>query len=201
MLVVAVVGALITTLIGLRYAGEREASAVDTVIEDVLVGAVGSGDLAWLLVMPSEPQVVLPLAALLATVCLVQRRWRGAAFAAAAPLLAVALNTWVLKPAFGRLAEGHLAYPSGHTVSIVAVSAVLVLLARPGVARWVAAVVGAAVSLGVGVALVTLDFHYPTDVLGGIAFALTVVPLVALALRRFGSEVGTRDSEGAIHAD
>lgn len=201
MLVVAVVGALITMLIGLRYAGEHEASAVDTAIEDVLVGAVGSGDLAWLLVTPSEPQVVLPLAALLAAVCLVQRRWRGAAFAAVAPLLAVALNTWVLKPAFGRLSEGHLAYPSGHTVSIVAVSAVLVLLARPGVARWVAAVVGAAVSLGVGVALVTLDFHYPTDVLGGVAFALTVVPLVALSLRRFAPEVGTRDSEGATHAD
>ncbi|GAA5114050.1 phosphatase PAP2 family protein [Haloechinothrix salitolerans] len=190
-LVVAVVGALITTLIGLRYAGDHEASAVDAAIEDVLVSAVGSGDLAWLLVAPSEPRVVLPLAALIVAVCLVQRRWRGAMLAAAAPLLAVALNTWVLKPAFGRLSDGHLAYPSGHTVSIVTVSAVVVLLARPGVARWVVAVVGSVVSLGVGVALVTLDFHYPTDVLGGIAFALTVVPLVALALRRFGPEART----------
>ncbi|MPY77487.1 MAG: phosphatase PAP2 family protein [Actinophytocola sp.] len=140
--------------------------------------------MAWLLVTPSEPQVVLPLTALVVGLCLVQRRWRGAVLAATAPLVAIALNTWVLKPAFGRLSEGHLAYPSGHTVSIVAVSAVFVLLARPGVARWVAAVVGTVVSLGVGVALVTLGFHYPTDVVGGAAFALTVVPLVALALRR-----------------
>ncbi len=181
---VAVLGALVTTLIGLRYAGEHEASTVDAAIEDVLVDVVGSGELAWLLVTPSEPQVVLPLAALIVVVCLLQRRSRGVMLAAVAPVVAIALNTWALKPAFGRLSEGHLAYPSGHTVSIVAVSAVVVLLARPGVARWIAAVVGAMVSLGVGVALVTLDFHYPTDVVGGIAFALTVVPLVALALRR-----------------
>ncbi|MPY97230.1 MAG: phosphatase PAP2 family protein [Actinophytocola sp.] len=184
MLVVALLGAVVTLVIGLRYAGDHQASALDAAIEDVLVDVVGSGDLAWLLVTPSEPHVVLPLAALVVAVCLVQRRWRGAVLAAVAPAVAVALNTWALKPAFGRLSEGHLAYPSGHTVSIVAVSAVVVLLARPGVARWIAAVVGAMVSLGVDVALVTLGFHYPTDVVGGVAFALTVVPLVALAASR-----------------
>jgi len=183
-LVIAVAGALLTLLIGLPYAGEHAAGALDTAITGALVDVVGSGELAWLLVTPSEPPVLLPVGALVVAVCLAQRRWRGAVLVAVAPLLAVALNTWALKPAFDRMSERHLVYPSGHTVSIVAVCVVVVLLARPGVARWVAAVVGGLASLGVGIGLVVLGFHYPTDVLGGAAFALTVVPLVALALRR-----------------
>lgn len=184
MLVIAVAGALLTLLIGLPYAGEHAAGALDAAITGALIDIVGPGELAWLLVTPSEPQVLLPVGTLVVAVCLAQRRWRGAVLAAVAPLLAVALNTWALKPAFDRMSEGNLVYPSGHTVSIVAVCAMVVLLARPGVARWVAAVAGGLTSLAVGVGLVVLGFHYPTDVLGGATFALTVVPLVALALRR-----------------
>lgn len=85
---------------------------------------------ARILVLPTEPYVVFALAAVAVFLCLrAGRRWE-AALALGGPLLAILLNTWLLKPLYDRWKNGTLVYPSGHTVSLVAVLTVLVLLTR-----------------------------------------------------------------------
>jgi membrane-associated phospholipid phosphatase len=95
---------------------------------------------------------------------------RVALLAVAAPAVAVALNTLVLKPVFGRVIEDYYAYPSGHTASLVAALAVPVIVAG---ARWIAVVVPLVVVAGV--AIVGMGYHHATDVLGAALWSAAVV--------------------------
>lgn len=149
-----------------------------------------------LLVLPTEPYVLIPLIALIAGLSALQRRWRDAVLCVVATTLPVALNTWVLKPLFDHRLQDWLAYPSGHTVSLVATLTVLVLLARQGIARAVMAVVAVGVTVATGIGLVALGYHYPVDVVGGACFAVAAVLTLSLATRR-----GRARSAGSPHAD
>ncbi|SFQ60153.1 hypothetical protein SAMN05421810_110146 [Amycolatopsis arida] len=177
----AIGAASLTLLLGLWHAGEGVPGPVDGAVERAVDAAfAGRLPLLRLLVVPTEPPVLLVAVAAIVLLCALDRWWSGAALALAGPALAVAANTWVLKPAFGRHYADHLAYPSGHTVALVSVLTVLAVLARPGRARR--AVVGAGVVLTVaaGGGMVGLHYHYATDVLGGAAFAVAVVLGLAL---------------------
>lgn len=168
--VVAVVCLLATVALGLVYAGGHLPGALDSAV---------AGDVAGLgrttfdvLVLPTEPYVLLPAIAVIAGVCAYRRRWADAALAIAGPAGAVALNTWVLKPLFGRWKDGVLVYPSGHTVSLVTVLVVLVLLARP---KIVTVVVGTLLLCGAAIGMIGLGYHYFTDIAGGTLFATSVI--------------------------
>lgn len=92
---------------------------------------------------------------------LVQRRWRLALITAVTPPVAV-LAARFGKQAFGRLKEGGLCYPSGHTTALVVVLAMAVLLL--GAKAWV--LVGAAVAMVLGVLGQSVAYHYFTDAIG-----------------------------------
>lgn len=61
-------------------------------------------------------------------------------------------------------------FPSGHT-SIAASLGLAVVIAVPAVLRPLAAIVGAAYAAGIGLALVVLAWHFPSDVVGSFCIA------------------------------
>ncbi|GAA3531781.1 phosphatase PAP2 family protein [Amycolatopsis ultiminotia] len=173
---VAALCALATLVLGLVVAN-RAPGALDTRATDV-TGRL-SRPLLDVLVLPTEPYLLIPAIALVAGACLFRHRRRDALLAVAGPALAVALNTWVLKPLFGRMKDATLAYPSGHTVSLVTVLVVLVLLARP---KLVTTLVAVFLLCCATIGLVGLGYHYLTDVAGGVCFATFVVTGMRAAL-------------------
>jgi len=155
----------------------------------------GVDDVAWsavngwppgvlrVLVLPTEPYVLLPALALLAGWCLHAARPWDAAFVALAPSVAVAANTWLLKPAFDRWKGDTLVYPSGHTVSLVATLVVVFVLVR-GRARAITAGAGAVLLACATLGMVGLGYHYVTDIAGGTFFAVgTVLVIHGLRVR------------------
>lgn len=162
----------------------RQPMSADIELRAELLGLLGrQHDLLQFLVLPSEPVVLLPAAALITAAMALQRRWDDVGLAVAGPLLAVAVNSWVLKPLFGWLSDDRLAYPSGHTASLVAVCVVLVLLARDGPATWVAVAVGVLLTVAAGIGMVVLGFHHPGDIAGGVFVGVGVVQACAWAAR------------------
>ncbi|NUS93494.1 MAG: phosphatase PAP2 family protein [Nocardia sp.] len=117
-----------------------------------------------------------------------QRRWWESATMVLVPEAAVAVNAWVLKPLWSRPLHDYLAYPSGHTVHMVAVVTTLVLLLRSVRARAVIVVLAAAAWCGGGIGMIALDYHLATDVIGGaatgIALAITLYWVAVYARRR-----------------
>lgn len=171
--------------------------SLDTGLQtDLSVWLDGQHDLLRLLVLPSELAVLLPAVAVIAAVCLWQRRPYDAVLAVVAPVVAVGLNTWVLKPLFGLLSDGRLEYPSGHTASLVAVGVVFVLLARPGVARWVAVAVVVLITVAAGAGMVALGYHYPVDIAAGALVGVGVVQAGAVIRRRWPRRPAPAPSNG-----
>jgi membrane-associated phospholipid phosphatase len=174
--VTAVVTALGTLGLGLWVAGDQAPKAVDAGLLDAINGTFArERPLLQLFLQPTEPYVLIPLIAVMAFCCAGQRRWDGLVLCLVGTLVPVALNSWVLKPLFDRRLKDYLAYPSGHTVSLVATLTVLALLARPGPARRLVVVLAAVVTAAAGIALVGLGYHYPIDVAGGACFAIAAV--------------------------
>ena len=98
----------------------------------------------------------------------VYRDWVRAFACAAAPIIAVEVVEHVAKPMVGReIGAGNFTYPSG-TVAVVAALAAAVFLVSPRLLRPLTAVAGSLAVAAVGVAVLVLRWHYPTDVLGGI---------------------------------
>lgn len=73
--------------------------------------------------------------------------------------------------------------PSGHATVAMSLALALALVAPPAT-RAVAAVVGGAYAIGVGVATLALDWHRPSDVLTAYLVATAWAALVAAALAR-----------------
>ncbi|MEV6904372.1 phosphatase PAP2 family protein [Amycolatopsis sp. NPDC051372] len=167
---VAVLCALATVALGLVYAGGRSPGALDAGAAQAIAG-LGHTTLN-VLVLPTEPYVLIPAIVVIAGACLYLRRRTDALLAVAGPALALALNTWVLKPLFDRWKNDILVYPSGHTVSLVTVLVVLVLVAKPKVVTVVLSVV---LLCCAAIGMIGLGYHYLTDIVGGTFFATAVV--------------------------
>jgi membrane-associated phospholipid phosphatase len=150
-----------------------------TGVDDVVWSAVSGWPPGVLraLVLPTEPYVLLPALALLAGWCLhAARRW-DAVFVVLAPSVAVAANTWLLKPVFDRWKGDTLVYPSGHTVSLVATLVVVLVLVH-GRARVITVVAGAVLLACATLGMVGLGYHYVTDIAGGTFFAVCTVLVI-----------------------
>lgn len=119
---------------------------------------------------------VLASVAVLALACVVAavlRDRRSLALGAAVAALAANLTTQALKPALGALdpfggdalRETPAAFPSGHATVAASLAVVLVMSAP---ARWrrPAALFGGVYASAVAVAVVALQWHYPSDVFG-----------------------------------
>lgn len=169
MWVAAAVCGLLALLLGLPFAGGTAPGAVDAQAA-AAVARLGPAA-ARILVLPTEPYVVVVLAALAVFLCLRAGRRLEAVLALAGPLLAILLNTWLLKPVYDRWKNDTLVYPSGHTVGLVSVLTVLVLVTR----RTYVVVLSALALLAAAAGLVGMGYHYLTDVVGGTLFAVAVV--------------------------
>ncbi len=170
------IGFLITVTVPLTFPAGGGPTAFDRAIGDrVHDGLDAHPGIYHALVIPSDAYIVLPLLLLGMVYCALRRDWWAAGFLLIVPELVVAINTWALKPLWDRHLQHYLAYPSGHTVQFVAIATGLVLVAAT---VWLRVVVGllAAVALAaVAVGMVGLGYHYPTDVVGGTAFAAAAV--------------------------
>jgi membrane-associated phospholipid phosphatase len=123
----------------------------------------------------------LPLLVMLVGVCALAVRWgrRPEALAAVAIVAGANLTTQVLKALFSHerfyafLGEGQPwtnSFPSGHTTAAASI-AVALLVVAPARLRVPAALLGAALTGAVGLSVVVLEWHYPSDVLGGLLIA------------------------------
>jgi hypothetical protein len=99
----------------------------------------------------TDPRALAVLVAGTLVVAIYQRRWRFAAVAVVSPLVAMALPQ-LLKRLIGRESGSALAYPSGHTSTMVVVLGMVVLAA--GAVLWVVLVAIAYGLLGTAIVCV-----------------------------------------------
>lgn len=123
----------------------------------------------------------LPLLLMLVGVCALALHWgrRPQALAAVAIVAGANLTTQILKALFSHerfyafLGEGQPwtnSFPSGHTTAAASI-AVALLIVAPARLRPLAALAAAALTAAVGLSVVMLEWHYPSDVLGGLCVA------------------------------
>ena len=110
-------------------------------------------------------------------------------------LLGAVGSAEVLKPMLAYLRDPHppghhlvsaASFPSGHAAASMSLAAVVVI-AAPRTHRMLAAVLGALFTLAVSFSILVLEWHYPSDVLGGYLLA-TSWCLVTLAALRTAAE-------------
>lgn len=130
------------------------------------------------------PEVALPVTLVVGLlVAWRRRRWEIAAEAAIRVGLVVA-SVLLIKPLLAvpgptrnPLGDHGGAFPSGHTTStLVCVALLLAWLGRPRSAAGRATVVAVAVAI-VAVSVLYLDYHYLSDVVGGVLLGLVIVTL------------------------
>lgn len=180
--------AVTTALLGAWLGHGAHTDRVDTVI-DARVKAIlpGNAKLLERLAWPGGLRATIGVTAVLVLVCLLRRRYRGAALAAISIPAAAVITERLLKPLVGRTALGFLSFPSGHATGTFALAtAITVLLAgAPGIPRAVrlaAEVIAFGVAAAVSAAMIALGFHYFTDTVAGAAVGVGTVLATALVI-------------------
>ncbi|MFC9966814.1 phosphatase PAP2 family protein [Nocardia ignorata] len=165
--------ASVTALIPLTFPADDGATDIDRAIAEPVRRSV-SPEWGSILVSPSNGATVL--IGLLGFCCwfLVRRRWWRAATMLVVPELAVAINTWLLKPLWDRQLHDYLTYPSGHTVHLVAVATTFACLVTSARARLVVVALTALMLVPVTLGMIERGYHHATDVFGGAAAAVTL---------------------------
>lgn len=177
----ALCAALITIALPLSFPAGGGPTGLDVWLADRLHG---QPSLYRVLVAPSDAYIVVPLL-LAGTAWFAYRRlWWRAGFVLLAPEIAMIVNTLVLKPLWDRPLEDYLAYPSGHTVHLIAVVTAIALASESTRARTTIAAVTVLVLPAVTVGMIGLGYHHATDVVGGTAAAIAIVTVLYLPVRR-----------------
>jgi undecaprenyl-diphosphatase len=181
---------LVTAFLGALFAHHTQPGWLDAAIDTRLGHSVFAH---WVLLRRASilgsPHPVAVMTAALALACLATRRWRGALLVLIAVAAAEVITEYLLKPLVGRLLNGNLVYPSGHTTgAFVLATVVAVLLTgplRPPLPRTVRLVLVVAAYLlasATATAMVAMGFHYFTDAVGGAAVAIGTVLATALTI-------------------
>ncbi|MFE6921655.1 phosphatase PAP2 family protein [Nocardia sp. NPDC057663] len=163
-------GAAVTAAIPLTFPADDGPTDLDAAVADPIAGTVSPG-LAEVLVAPSSGPVVLILLLAAFGWFALRRQWWRAVTMLVVPEVAVAINTWLLKPLWDRQLHDYLAYPSGHTVHLVAVATTFACLVTNLRARVAVATLTMLAVVSITPGMVELGYHHPTDVLGGAAAA------------------------------
>jgi membrane-associated phospholipid phosphatase len=194
-LVTAVVLLAVVAAVGAFLAGHPGPTIVDRLAADVVPGRRRAPDLAAVTRMGSPVVVV---AGSLAACAAWWRRARARAVGVAvSPVLCVVACDWILKPAVSRHLDGVLTFPSG-TVAAVAALATAAVLATPDSWRWVSAAVGATAVTLVGLSVVVLRWHYPTDAMAGAAMGVAVVLLADAVACRAAARTATGPRQSTV---
>jgi membrane-associated phospholipid phosphatase len=206
---------IVTVVLGLLFNGQTGPDGFDNAVDSPVVAFFGGHRtlLSWLAV----PGTLIPATAISAAIavgCLIARRLNGAVLAVTAVPVAAGLNDGLLKHLFHRTYLGQIAFPSGHTASVTALTATLaVLLLVPpqqaGTRKVRVALVAMAcvITATVATGVIGLGWHYFTDTVAGAAVGLGTVCALALLLDlawlRFPSRraaAGTRPREAIVRA-
>ena len=110
----------------------------------------------------------------LAALVVMGRDRRRAIACVCGPIAAVVLVEWAIKPLVGRHYFGVLCFPSGSVTVVAAVSTSWVL-AVPRWLRWPAIAAGVLLVSLISIAVVVVRWHYLSDALAGVMFAVGVV--------------------------
>ena len=185
--------AVVTASLALAFAGQGRADALDAAVDRTIRDSIGGhpGPLHLLADLGGQEMVTITTVALVVA-CLVARRWRGAALAGLAVPAASALTESVLKPFIDRTiggSPGYPSFPSGHATAMFALATTCtVLLAGPsrprlpGVLRLLLGLGALLIAAAVGIAMVSLGYHYFTDIVAGTAVGIGMVLLTALLI-------------------
>jgi len=159
---------------GLYFAFRPTAGALDAWFPNPLAGTKSP----WFteLTKLRYPAVIV-VGAIVAAALTVRRDRPRALACLVGPPLALLIAELVAKPLVGRTLGGSLSYPSGSTVGAAALATAAVL-ATPARWRGITAVLGAAYASWMTVAVVSLQWHYPTDALAGLALGVGTILLV-----------------------
>lgn len=189
-LVVAVVAAIVVAVLAVLLHGKRQTS-VDLSITRWLYVHIRSWWIARKLLSLSAPAFEVGVLAAVAVGAMLRRLWNIAVFAVVAPVVAVALSEFVLKPLVHRQLGGVSfpisdAYPSGHETGIAALLTVLAVLtvrmAWSAAAKAAILVVFVLWAVAAAIGLIRNFAHYPSDTVGGVGVALAVVVASALVI-------------------
>ena len=195
---------VVVAVLGLLFKGQTGPDRFDNAVDSpvISVSRGHTGLLLWL-VTPGGLIAMIAISAAIAAGCLIARRPNGAVLAVTAVPVATGLDDGLLKHLFHRTYLGALAFPSGHTTSVIAITATLAILllvppqqARTRVVRVAIVAAACLISVVVVLGVIGLRFHYFTDTVAGAAVGVgTVLGLAllldlaasALARRRVGS--------------
>jgi PAP2 superfamily len=180
--------AILVAVLGVLFAHQDTADGLDRAVDAPLVTMFsGHSALADLFAFPGTtiPAVVLSTAMIAG--CLLARRISGAVLASVAVPAAVGLTDGLLKPWVHRSYLDQVAYPSGHTASVsaLAATAIVLLLASGRPPRWLRMLVLAVASVltvSVVVGVIGMPYHYFTDAVAGAAVGTGTVCALALLL-------------------
>lgn len=204
-----VAGAVVVVAVGaVRYRGQTSAGRVDERAERLLLSlTTGHRSLLDDLTSFGSPLVVVLWSLGMALVCAAARRWRFAVLALVGPGV-TGLTTTLLKPLVGRVMDGGgYAYPSGHTAGATALAlvAALALVSCSGVGRpaRITVLTAGSMAIGgaVGVGMVVIGTHYPTDAVGGGAVAIAMVLGSAAVIDSVSDRRTSRGRTGAGGGD
>ncbi|MGY0498764.1 phosphatase PAP2 family protein [Nocardia sp. FBN12] len=163
-------GAALTAAIPSTFGTDGGASELDAVVSEDTV----SPGLAHVLVAPSNAPVVVALLLAACAWFALRHQWWQAVTMLVVPEIALSVNTWLLKPLWDRQLDDHLAYPSGHTVHMVAVATTFACLVAQLRTRIVVATLTVLALIAITPGMAELGYHHPTDVLGGAAAAASM---------------------------
>lgn len=171
-----VLGAAVTGLVPLTFPPDGGATAFDRSVMAPIHSAFDARPGVYqALVVPSNGYILVPLLLLAGAWFGYRGLWRRAAIMVLVPELALGLNALLWKPLWDRHLHDYLAYPSGHTVHLVAIATAFIVLVGSVRARLITFAAAGAAMLAAAVGMIGLDYHLPTDIIGGAAVAIATV--------------------------
>ncbi|MEV5833137.1 phosphatase PAP2 family protein [Nocardia sp. NPDC052112] len=175
-LCVVLVGLGVVVALPLTFPGDGAATDLDRALTQPIHSALDDHPGGYeALVIPSNGYILIPLLLAAAAWFGYRGQWGRTVAMVAIPEFVVGLNSWVLKPLWDRPLHDYLAYPSGHTVHLVAIATAFVVLTDSTRARVVTIVIATAALVCAAVGMIGLGYHLPTDILGGAAVAVALV--------------------------
>jgi membrane-associated phospholipid phosphatase len=175
---------IVVVTLGLLLRGQTGPDGFDAGVDAPVIAFFGGhhGLLPWL-ALPAT------ISAATAIGCLIARRLNGVVLAVTAVPVAAVLDDALLKHLFHRTYLGQLAFPSGHTTSVTAQTALLAVLllvppqqGRTRTARVTLVTAYCVITATVAAAVIALRWHYFTDTVAGAATGAGTVLVLALLI-------------------